>query len=270
MKIYYLGPKNTFSYIAATDLFDIEKNNFISTKDFYEVYQRVSENADSYGIVPIENSITSNVHESVDSLFTTSLKIIGEAYLPIKLYLVGSEDASLDTIETVYSHKKALEQCRNYLADNGFRSEMVASTAKAAHQAAVINLPTHAAITSGAAIQSENLTIIDEDIGDIKNNYTRFIVLSQVDIPITEGTATKCSVIFKIKHEPGALVSLLRTLEQNGSNLTKIESRPIPGTDWEYIFWVDFESDTIDAAKNSIERASLEYRVLGTYPKGVR
>lgn len=268
MNVFYLGPINTFSYQAANHLFP-EKHTLLPCDSFSQIFQSVKESADSFAVIPFENSITSNVHENIDLLFKSSLKIVCELYLEIHFHLIAAAGVSLRDVKKVYSHPKAFEQCRRFCGEYHWEKIEAPSTTGAS----LLLDPqknNEAAIVPASLPLAPGMQILSENIEDIEHNFTRFLVISQTDIRILEGKRNKCSVTFKVKHEEGALLSVLEVLRDNHANMTKLTSRPIPGSDWEYLFWIDFElqSEITDDILQAISKKTLEYRVVGTYPSG--
>jgi prephenate dehydratase len=267
MDIYFLGPPGTFSHILARQVFKDTIHSLVPANSFQQIFKEICDRDGAVGIIPMENSITSNVHENVDRLFVGDLKIVGEAFLEITLHLLGSEDCKPSEVKTLYSHPKALEQCAKFLSR--YRGAVVetSSTANAAQELP----PGCALIGSSALAESAGLSVLQSDIGDISQNSTRFVFVSQSEIEDTSNAScNRLTFTFQVRHEPGALVKVLKALGETGANLTKIESRPIPGRDWEYLFWVDLEisPEQRDDVCKIVKDNTLEYQILGCYPGG--
>lgn len=266
MKVYYLGPLGSYSSIVAENAFSGESLEPLSS--FRCIIDEVLKDPDVIGILPIENSSTSNIHENIDYFFAHDIKIIGEANLQIALHLTGLEAAELSDIKTVYSHPKALLQCSRFLEENKLHVEEVASTSDGGAQVLSRQDASCAVIGSRALAKSDGLQLLAENIGNEQDNKTRFVFVSQASHePLSETGTPKIALTFKTKHEPGSLARVLTAIADTGCNVTKIESRPIPGTDWEYLFWIDVEvtsGDTLGLLQ-VIEESTLEYKLCGEF-----
>ncbi len=265
---YYLGPQNSYSHILAKKVFG-DDYQLLSCPNFAEIVEKVMENPRTIGVLPIENSITSNIHENMDYLFHENLKIVQEAYLKINLYLIGLHTASLEDIIKVYSHPKALAQCKNFIQNYHLSFQETVSTANAKDLILQIDDKRAAAIGSKELANDPRLTIVLPNIGDNHYNITRFFLVSSQR---KETQGNKSSIIFTIPHTPGSLANLLMQLADRKINITKIESRPIPGTEWEYQFWIDVEvtPTLIDRHLISqiLQKYASTYKILGVYERG--
>jgi prephenate dehydratase len=270
-KIAYQGVVGSFSSIAARALYgnDITPINTVRFRDIFASV--ASGNADA-GVVPIENALAGSIHENYDLLAEYGCSIVGEYYCPVQLHLmtVPSGATSIEGITKVLSHPKALEQCSVFLERHPSISPVVCSdTAGAALQIKKENIPSVAAIASEEAAAEFGLTILARSIQNHAHNMTRFIAISAQAAPCAH--PSKCSLILSLPHQPASLYALLGEFAALNINLTKIESRPVPGKPFEYSFHIDLEltplskgslSDAIDRAR----RATAELRVLGIYP----
>ena len=264
-KISILGPEGSFSYILALKIKERLNSEIILSDNFNDI---ISSIGDNYGLLPIENSTTSNVHENIDSLFNSRLYILGEAFLSIKLNLIGLKNSKLTDIDKVYSHPKALSQASKFLIEKNLKTEFVSSTSKGQEIVLCENIKNIAAIGSSHLIDKENLKILESNIQNNKINKTRFLIVSkQEDLSEKQGSL-KASIIFKLSHQPGSLVRILNYFSENNLNLTKIESRPIPNTEWEYSFWVDFilDSRKIKKVLDEMKDKVVSMQLLGVYP----
>ncbi len=268
MNVYFLGPENTFSHRAASHLF-ATGYTLIPCASFAEIFSSVQESSDSFAVIPFENSITSNVHENIDRLFHSPLKIIGELFVQIHLNLLAPTGVALEDIQKVYSHPKAFEQCKKICSEHNWEKIVARSTTGAASMIAPGSLDEAAIVPASLAAPAE-MTLLKKNIEDISHNFTRFLILAQTELTVVSGTKNKCSMTFKVKHEEGALLSVLEVLRDHKANMTKLTSRPIPGTDWEYLFWIDFElaAELSDALLHDMSSRTLEYRIVGKYPTG--
>lgn len=271
-KVFFLGPDGSYSHIIASKVFDKNDYEFIPKENFFDIVKETLSDNTSLGVLPIENSSTSNVHDNMDYLFKQDLVIVNEAYLQINLYLIGLKGAKLSDIQKVYSYPKALEQCAQYIRQSNFTVQESPSTAAARDLVLSSNDKTIAAIGSKELANNDNLQILDENIGDNKYNITRFVFVANQEAVVTFGKKNKASVMFTVPHKPGTLAKILAAFAAARMNLTKIESRPIPGTKWEYQFWVDIEEEENILSHFQLEKIlednALTYKVIGLYPSG--
>jgi chorismate mutase/prephenate dehydratase len=215
------------------------------------------------------NSLEGSISRVYDLLLNSSLKVCGELELRIVHCLIANHEASLDTIKRIYSHPQALGQCQAFLRH--LNCELVptydtAGSVKFIKEQGVID---GAAVASARAAEIYGMKILAREIEDNPNNFTRFFILAKHDSPPMG--KDKTSVVFSVKHKPGALYGAIKEFSDSKINLTKIESRPTRQKAWEYNFYLDFEGhhqdkmvkDTLD----KLERHALFLKVLGSYPK---
>lgn len=264
-KIVYQGIEGAFSDLTARAQFG-SKNIFIGKKTFKDVFQAIVHSEADFGVVPIENSLAGSIYENYDNLNTYDVKIIAETYTRIEHYLVGLQE-DLRQIKQVYSHPKALEQCQGFFAEHPWM-EAVASwnTAAAAKELAEKGTLHTASISSKIAAQKYGLKILQEHIEDDPYNYTRFITISRDSLKDTK--PNKCSLLIQLKHQPGALAMALQHFAKNDINLTKIESRPIHGQPFHYLFYIDVEFQDQDIVRDvlyQLNDAVDVIKILGYY-----
>lgn len=267
MKVYFLGPVNSYSHLAAK--YVLAQEELIPMDSFGQIVEKILTDEHAIGVLPIENSITSDIHENIDTLFRNNyVSIIAEIYIKIVLHLIGLEGATKEQITEVYSHPRALAQCTNFIKSNMLITHETSSTSKAKDIIVEKNQKNLAAIGNKLLEEKGGTKILQENIGNDAINMTRFVFVSQQQT--IQNTKNKTSIIFKVPHIPGSLAKILTKLAEVNLNLTKIESRPIPGTSWEYYFWVDVEKQNLDMekVKQILENETTEYRILGTYKKG--
>ena len=200
-------------------------------------------------------------------LLTTKLNVVGETYHRISHCLISLQN--MEKIDTVYSHPQALGQCRKFIQKNHLKPIPTYDTAGSVKILLELNKDNIACIASRKAAEIYSVPIIKEGIEDNINNYTRFLVLANKKKE--RSPRDKTSVIFSIKHVPGALYNILEKFNANGINLTKIESRPTKSTLWEYNFYVDFEGnqddDNIRDSLDKIRPNTIFLKILGSYPR---
>ncbi len=195
--------------------------------------------------------------------------MIGETQLRIVHCLIGLPEANIDSIKEVYSHPQALGQCKSFLIKMGWKQFPTYDTAgsvKAIQESGIIN---KAAIASARAAEIYGMKILVRGIEDNNNNYTRFFILSNRDA--SPSGDDKTSIVFAVKHNPGALYDALKELALRKINLTRIESRPTRQKPWEYNFYVDFEGHYIDEKINTalqyLANSTIFVKILGSYPR---
>ncbi len=265
IKVSFQGERGAYSEAAAISFFN-EEIETIPLPTFAEVLQSTQNDETEYSILPVENSIEGSVGESNDLLSETTLNVVGEKYQKIQHCLIGYD--SLEKIDTVYSHPQALGQCRRFIQKNNLKTIPTYDTAGSVKIIKELNKENVACIASQQASEIFQVPIIEENIADNPKNYTRFLILSKNKAKTTE--KDKTSIIFSIKHEPGALHQIIEQFSEHKINLTKIESRPKKTTVWEYNFYVDFEGheNNLEVKKmlEKIKEKTLFLKILGSYP----
>jgi prephenate dehydratase len=222
-------------------------------------------------VMAIENSIAGSILPNYNLLKKSNLKIIGEVYLQIKQNLLVNPGVKLEDIKEVHSHTMALQQCYAFLDQYKWKlveSEDTALSAKHIHQHKSKHI---AAIASKLAAEIYELDIIAPSIQTMKNNYTRFLILQREDMAQGVENANKASVYFVTDHSKGSLVKVLSKIADAGINLSKLQSFPIPGSDFQYSFHADMEFDStkqFDKVSEAIKRVSQEYKIYGVYKSG--
>jgi chorismate mutase/prephenate dehydratase len=270
LRIAFLGPEGTFSHMACLEHFSAGVT-CVPMPHMADIFEAVEKRACELGVVPLENAVHGTVVQSLDLFAEHEVFVQAEWISRIHLSLM-SKAASLAGIQVVYSHAQPLGQCAAWLRLNLPHAKQVSleSTAAAAHRAAREN--DSAAVAHAGLAGSLGLTILASSIDDIPDNSTRFFVIGPS--PAAEPGADKSSILFAIADKPGSLASVLHILAEGGINLSKLESRPMRGERWKYLFFADLDCD-ITAAKNApVLRAIRDYclrvRVLGVYPAARR
>lgn len=269
--LYFLGPEGTFAHAAAQAVQRRHggpaKSTLTAVSAIFGVFEQVARDEAALGVVPIENSTEGSVSFTLDALTEfESVLIVGEEVLPVEQCLLGS--GTIGDICAVRSHPHGLAQCKRWLRAHLPNVELIpeSSTAAAAH--AVGDRPDQAAIASELAGQVAGLSLLVRGVQDGEQNATRFLVLGRRQPPPTG--ADKTSVVFRTRHERGALYSVLGVFNDHGINLSRIESRPMPGALWEYVFFADLEGHADSpAVAGALARMTYEehkVRVLGSYP----
>lgn len=268
--IAFQGAHYAFSEIAARQFFGQEVT-VQPCRTFEQVFNSVSRGTAHFGIIPIENSLTGSIHRNYDLLLEHDLRIVGEVFLRVEQHLIANKGIELSEIKTIYSHPQALEQCRKFLTSLK-NVDAVASydTAGSVKMIRDKNMKDAAAIASKWAAQDYGMQILKEEIEDIPENFTRFLVLSLKESNVEK--VNKTSVVFSMKNIPGALFKGLSVFALRDIDLLKIESRPLRGRPWAYIFYLDFAGHMgEERCKNAIrhlQEITSFLKVLGSYPAG--
>jgi chorismate mutase/prephenate dehydratase len=267
LRVAYLGPEHTYTHEAARNRFGASAS-FRPEPSIAAVFQALENSRADYGVVPVENSTEGSVTLTLDLLIDTPLCIIGEILLPIRHALMARADAG--TFTRIVSHQQSLAQCRNYLAANYPHCELeaAASNSFAAQRAA--QDASYAAIASLAAARANGLAVIAENIQDVAQNTTRFLVLGRE--AMARSGADKTGLVFGLPERAGALHGALTLFARERINLTMIQSRPQREKPWAYVFFVDLQGHREDAkvrrALTALEKRALFLKVLGSYPEG--
>lgn len=266
-KVVYFGVPGTHTHQAMEEFFghDVDACNALT---FREVMEMVQNGDVDYGILPIENSSTGGITDNYDLLMEYDNYIVGEHYLKINQALLGLPGAKLSDIKKVYSHPQGLMQCSTFFEEHPeIGQEEYASTAGAAMKIAQDQDITQAAIAGVKAAECYGLEVLNPALNRESGNSTRFLVISRK--PMYSHDANKVSICFEIPHESGTLVDILSHFKFNGLNMTKIESRPIPGRTWEYRFIIEFEGNLNDPgvknALNGIFEEAVTVKILGNF-----
>jgi prephenate dehydratase len=267
--VAFQGERGAFSEQAAARYFQ-RKIRLLPVPAFDDIFKLVEGRKADSGILPIENSLHGSVLENYDLLQRYDLTIIGEVKLRIVHCLMANRGVSLKDIRRVYSHPQALAQCRSYLKRLKKVQPIPAyDTAGSAKLLRDENLTDAGAIASAQAARDYGLKILARSIEDNRANFTRFLVLARK--PVSAGKQAKTSIIFALKSVPGALFKALEVFASKRIDLHKIESRPIIGKPWEYVFYLDFDGSVEDrrcaAAITSLRRVAASVKILGSYPK---
>lgn len=266
----FLGIEGSNSHLAAKTYFH-SKGVYLSCQSIEDVFTSVLVKKSTNGIVPIENSTTGSIASTYDSLIKHKDKtgIIGEIYMQIHHYLMGKKGSqSMLRDAILYSHPQGFAQSSRFL-DRWKKAEKVYSsdTATAAKTVKELKGLRHFAIANEISAHLYGLQIFSPPIEDVVSNFTRFVVVSRKKME----SGTKVSLVFGVKHVPGSLVAALSSIAQFGLNLTKIESRPIIDTKWEYLFLVDVEMENMTNLKKAIKelmKTTQFIHILGIYNKG--
>ncbi|MCB0667030.1 MAG: prephenate dehydratase [Saprospiraceae bacterium] len=272
-KVAIQGYPGAFHEIAARLYYNGTPLEIVPADTFEEVVSLVENNAGAdIGMMAIENSIAGSLLYNYNLINRSSLQISGEVYLRIKQNLLVLPGSDLSELKEVQSHYMAIAQCKEYFKSYPhIKLVETKDTAESARYIAENNLRSVGAIASTLAAEMYGLDILKESIETNKLNYTRFIVLEHfMNVPHDDGF-NKVSVSFAVSHKTGSLYKALKVLNDLDANMTKIQSTPIPGRPWEYLFFVDFLLDDTGKFGNVIQGLSettLGLKILGKYKAG--
>lgn len=264
--IGHYGSPGSYSEEAALEHFgeDAAKKAYMT---FEEVVSALLSHEIDIGVLPVENSSTGTISAVMDLIRDNPVYITGEHISPICHHLLVIPGTALSDITTVYSHHQGLEQSSKFLKQYPWEQIAYKSTASSAELVKNLGDKTKAAIASKRCAKIYGLETLVSDIHYNKNNYTRFITVERE--PVVDRGCNKISIVMDIAHKPGALYNILRLFNERNLNLLKIESRPIIGKQWEYLFFFDFEGNLDDPRVKELleclKDAAHEFRILGNY-----
>ena len=272
LSIAFQGEAGAYSELAAYECFG-EGISTLPCPAFEDVFEVVSAGECSYGLLPVENSLAGSIHRNYDLMLRHDLHIVREYHLRVSHCLLALPGVKLEDVERVHSHPQALAQCEANLSRLGVERVAEADTAGSARQLRQGGDLHAAVLASSRAADVYNLAILAEHMEDNQANYTRFLALSLNPLRVEEPEVGdyKTSVVFSLKNKPGALFKALSVFALRDIDLTKIESRPIPGQLWEYMFYVDFagHADALNCkrALDHLMELAPFLRLLGSYPR---
>lgn len=277
MKIAMQGGKGAFHEIAIEKYFDGKKYEAVPCSTFSELFDSLQYQKAQYGMVAIENSIAGSILPNYTLLKESGLKILGEVYLRIEQHLLALPGREIKDIKKVYSHPMAIQQCKEFLDPLRHRGVQLVDAEDTALSAKWIkenNKTKAAAIASRLAAKLYNLDIIAEGIETNKKNFTRFLIISSrrnYQRSRNGQVINKSSVYFILPHEQGRLSQVLSVLSFYKIDLSKIQSLPIVGREWQYMFYVDLNFDDYETYKQAISAIKplvSELKIMGEYQKG--
>lgn len=271
-RIAIQGEIGSFHDIAAHQYFNDEQIELICCSTFEQVFENIKKDPTVIGIIAIENTIAGSLLHNYDLLRESGVTVVGEHKLHIEHSICCLPEDNWDTITEVHSHPVALAQCRNFLENHPEMKAVEAEdTAGSAEYISSHNIPGWAAICSSRAANIYGMKILQEDIHDNKHNYTRFLVVSnphKAALLREVEKSNKSSLVFSLSHEEGSLSKVLTILSFYDINLTKIQSLPIIGHEWEYLFYVDVSFDNLTRYRQSIDAITplvKNIKILGEY-----
>lgn len=265
----YPGVPGSFSETALTSYFgqSTKRKNY---EHFEDVFKALANDEIDYGVVPLENSSTGAINDNYDSIRDYGFYIVGEQSISVSQHLLGMKGTHIEDLKEVYSHPQGLLQSSQFLSQHPYiKQREYANTAIAAKYVAESQNPEIGAIASDKAAELYHLEILQENIQDIQNNSTRFIIFGKYLEKSKD--ATHVSVVFTLSHQVGTLYQVMKIINDHQINMLRIESRPIKAKSWEYYFYVDFEGNlenqNIIQALEDMKAHTITLRVLGQYSK---
>jgi len=273
LRVSYLGTEGSYSHQAAARHFGArgEDVSLLPARGFEVLVQTVVHEETDYGVLPIENTTAGSINEVYDLLRRYDVLLVGEEVLPIDHCLIGVEEVGLHRIRRVFSHPQALAQCSVFLRSlRQCRVESTQDTASAVARIRDDEDLSQAAIASTAAARRYGLPILLRNVADQADNQTRFVVVGRAPLIYDARIPCKTSLLFTTPHRKGALLRVLQVLADRNLSLTKLESRPLPGSPWSYLFYVDFEEPAgqreVNTALEELNAHTQQLKHLGTYP----
>jgi len=267
MKVSFQGEPGAYSEQAVFNYYgEVET---LPCESFDVMFDSVVSGQSDAALAPIENSLAGSIHQNYDLLLRHDLHIVGEYLLRVRHCLIALPGVKKEDIKKAISHPQALGQCAGYLRSHGIKAEQVYDTAGSVKMLKELEARDVAAIASRRAAELYGMQILEEGIEDNAENYTRFLAVGRE--PVVPKSDAKTSIVFTLKNQPGALFKALSVFALRDLDLTKIESRPLQGKPWEYLFYIDFVGSTNDeVSKRALDHLgeyAVTLRVLGSYPR---
>jgi prephenate dehydratase len=270
--VAYQGEPGAWSEQAAFDFFGANAAPQ-PRLTFDDVFADVAAARCSYGVVPVENSLAGSIHRNYDLLVRHNLHLVGEVIVRVRWCLIAHAGVSLSQIKRVQSHWQALGQCERTLTQllPSVERKEVYDTAGSVKLLKESGERDVAALASRRAAQIYDLPVLQEGLEDDPTNYTRFVVLAREPQPMQAGKTYKTSIVFAGKNQPGLLFRAMGAFSMRDIDLSKIESRPLQGSPWEYLFYIDFvghaEAPQCQRALAHLQEYATYYRVFGSYAR---
>ena len=276
-RLGYTGVPGSYAYEVLINLLKNNKNmgihNIENNKNIFhfnshkDLVEAVHTNEIDVAILPIENSIVGEVRDSIDLINTKNIHIIGEVRHKISHNLLGVKGSKIEDIKNVYSHEQAFMQCSEFLSKYEWHLNRMTNTAISGKYIASKNDKENACIANMKTKEVYGLELLEQNINNEEENYTRFFIISNEDIVI-DGS-DKISIITSANNESGALIELLQIFYEHGLNMVNLKSRPRVNKPWEYYFYIDFEGNMADEnvkiALEKIREKSNYLQILGNY-----
>jgi len=269
MKVAFQGEAGAYSEQAVFGYFGSVET--IPCESFDAVFESVVSGGSESALIPIENSLAGSIHQNYDLLLRHDLHIVGEYLLRVRHCLIALPGVKMDDIVKAISHPQALGQCAGYLRSRGIKAEQVYDTAGSVKMLKESGARDTAAIASKRAAELYGMNILEEGIEDNAENYTRFLAIQPEAVVPDAAREAKTSIVFTLQNQPGSLFKALSVFALRDIDLTKIESRPLQGKPWEYLFYIDFSgaahAEKIKRALDHLNEYAVTLRVLGSYER---
>ena len=269
-RVAFQGELGAFSHAAARKFFG-EEVKTLPCERFDQVFHSVVQGQATHAVIPIENTLHGSVHENYDHLLEYKLTIINETNFRISHQVIGMPGTKLRHVKKVFSHPVALNQCLEFFTDHPEIEPIpFYDTAGSVKMLQAEAPPNSAAIASAAAAEIYGGVILKRGVEDDRQNFTRFFLLAKQRSPRDQAAGPwKTSLVFTTRNNPGALFKAMACFALREINLTKIESRPLRGKPWEYLFYLDLlghsEEQVVQNAVNNLAEITITLRILGSY-----
>ena len=267
-RVAYQGERGAYSEEALIKHFG-SSTEPVSKPYLSDVFDAVEEGEADAGLIPVENGLEGSIVRFYDLLYERKLKARGEVVLRVRHCLIANPGVHIGDVEKVYSHPQALGQCRAYLEEHGLEAIAAYDTAGSVRMLKELGCKDSAAIASSKAAEIYDMSVLERGIETDSGNYTRFLVIAEADHPPT--SKDKTIIAFTLENKPGTLRWALEPFADRGINITSLETRPLVGRPWEYLFFIDAlghrENTEMRAALSELEEASSSIKILGSYPK---
>ena len=261
------GVRGAFSHAAAISALG-DGVQVVECHSFEELFEAVEGGRAEHGVVPVENTLAGSVQRNMDLLLTHELFAVAEARVRVRLCLAAPPGMRLADVRRAASHPVALQQCHGFFGRNpGVEAVTAFDTAGSVKDLMAGRAEYDAAIGSELAAELYGAVVLERDLEDDARNFTRFLIVAR-EPREAPSTGAKTSIAFSVAHRPGSLHEALGVIAGHGVDLTRIESRPIPGRPWEYRFYADLRAPTTGAQSSAVEalrQVTSEVRVLGQY-----
>ncbi|MCO6431316.1 MAG: bifunctional 3-deoxy-7-phosphoheptulonate synthase/chorismate mutase [Deltaproteobacteria bacterium] len=273
VRIAFHGIEGSYSHIAARKHFSRygEQVVFLGKTSFDEVIKAVEQGHADYAILPIENTASGGINDVYDLLLHSQISLVGEEKIPVTHCLIASKNVPLTQIKRVFGRPNVISECGKFISRfPDWQIEYLSDSALSVKRIKDANDSSMAAIASEEAAQLFGLTVLERDISNHRESFNRYIIVARNPIKVDVRIPCKTSLVMATAQRAGSLVEALTVFRDHGINLTKLESRPIPGNPWEEMFYVDFEGNLADervqSALSEVTKGTRFIKVLGSYP----
>ncbi|MDH2927693.1 prephenate dehydratase [Lonepinella koalarum] len=274
--IAFLGKRGSYSHLAARNYATRYQEQLVelSCSSFEQIFDKVKSGEADVGVVPLENTTSGSINDVYDLLQHTDLSLVGELAYPIKHCVLVNQQQDLGQIDTLYSHPQVIQQCSQFIRSlDRVHIEYCESSSHAMELVASLNKPNIAALGNEDGGHLYGLRVLKTDIANQPNNITRFIVLAKEPLSVSPQIASKTLLLMTTRQQAGALVDALYVFKKHQINMTKLESRPIYGTPWEEMFYLEIEANIHHPNTQQVLQELKEYstflKVLGCYPSEI-